>query len=301
MFKNEKNIVKSILFILFLLLTTGCGKKENDNSQNYIVDDLYNKISLENVPKRIVTLAPNLTELVYAVGEGDKIVGNTTYCNFPETTKDKEKIGDLLTINFEKILSLKPDIIFMTKEGNSKSNYTKLKELGLNVFVSAPNNYRGIKKTLSDIGKIFHKTEIIDSITKSWDTRIDSVKKTHEKLLFNSALFLVSAKPIFSIGKNSFINELLNFAGLKNLSANTEISYPMLNREEVLVKNPDVLILYRTNKNDISEILEIYPEWNTLSAIVNNRVIFVNPDLYSRPGPRFVDAVVELNKRIKEM
>lgn len=300
MFKVKYLVTNSIL-VSILLLFIGCSKKEEDKSSNYITDDLYKKIKLENVPQRIITLAPNLTELIYAIGEGDKIVANTSYCNFPSTAKNKEKIGDLLTINFEKILSLKPDLIFITKEGNSKSNYNKLSELGLNVFISAPENYRGIKKTLKDIGKIFNKSELADSITKSWDARIDTVKKTHKKLVYNTALFLVSTKPIFSIGKNSFINELLNLAGLKNSAADTEVSYPMLNREEVLIKNPEFLILYQTNKNDISEVLEVYPEWHTLSAIMNKRVIFVNPDLYSRPGARFVDAIEELNRKIQEM
>ena len=144
------------LGIILLLLSTGCENKiENSEAANYISDDLYKRLDIEISPKKIVSLAPNLTELLFELGVGNKIIGNTSYCNFPDSAKNIPKVADLLTVNLEIIVALQPDLIFITAEGNSKSEYEKLVNLGFKVFVSNPRDYKGIKKTMLDMGKIF--------------------------------------------------------------------------------------------------------------------------------------------------
>lgn len=288
-----------VAFILSLFISAGCNEEPKTKiNQNLITDDLHKSFEFLEIPEKVVTLAPNLTELMFELGLGNKIIGNTSYCNFPEPAKSIENVADLLTVNLEKIVALNPDLIFITAEGNSRSDYDKLTRLGLKVFVSKPKNYAGIKKTLLDMSKIFKVSEKADSIVKNWDSRIAKVKQTHDKLVYKTALFLISTKPLFSAGKNSFVHQILTFAGLENLSANSDVNYPMLNREEIVIKNPDYILLYSNNNNDVNELLKIYPEWNTLSAIVNKRVFYIDADLFSRPGPRFVDAVEELNKLV---
>lgn len=289
------------LFLLLVIIIIGCKEEpKNIDIKNFVTDDLHKKIEINNPPQRVITLAPNLTELVFELGFGDRIVGNTSYCNFPDSAKNIENVADLLTVNLEKITSLQPDLIFITAEGNSKSDYSKLVDLGYKVFVSNPRHYNGIKKTMLDMGKIFEKTEYAKSIISNWEERIEIVKSKHEKLVYKSVMFLVSTNPIFSVGKKSFVHQILTYAGLENITSDSEISYPMYNREELLVRNPDYIIMYETNNNDINALLESYPEWNTLSAIINERVFYINADLYSRPGPRFVEAVEDLHKLISK-
>ncbi len=225
-------------------------------------------------------------------------MGNTKYGNYPDSAKNITNVGDLLTVDLEKIVLLNPDLIFITVEGNSKSDYQKLLDLGMKVFVSNPRNFSGIKKTLSDMAKIFNKEKLADSLINNWNIRIDKVKNTHHLIISKKVLFLISINPIFTVGGNSFINEILTFSGLKNIYADSKINYPVLNREEIVKRNPDYILLYKTNRNEINKLLEIYPEWNTLSAVINNRVFFIDADLFSRPGPRFVDAVEELNRLV---
>jgi ABC-type Fe3+-hydroxamate transport system substrate-binding protein len=291
-------IVKYFGIFVFIFLV-GCKDKiEVSDSSDNITDDLHKKLEFLNPPQRIITLAPNLTELVFELGLGSKIVGNTSYCNFPDSAKKIEKVADLLTVNLEKITTLQPDLIFISAEGNSKSEYDKLVDLGYKVFVSNPRHYSGIKKTLLDMGKIFDVSQKAQAIVNNWEDRIETVKSKHDQLVFSSVMFLMSTNPIISVGKNSFIHQILTFTGLENISADTEISYPMYNREELLVRNPDYILLFETNNNDINTLLKDYPEWHTLSAVINNRVFYLNADLYSRPGPRFVDAVEDLHNLI---
>jgi len=299
MYKISMKLLSIYIILLFLILV-GC-REQNEVpviADNYITDDLHKKIELVKSPKRIITLAPNLTELIFELGLGNRIVGNTSYCNYPDSAKQIRNVADLLTVNLEEITLLKPDLIFITAEGNSKSDYDKLLNLGFKVFISNPRHYNGIKKTLLDMGRIFQVENRAEFIINNWESRIQEVKKTHDRMILRSAMFLVSTNPIFSIGKKSFIHQILTYAGLENITSDSEISYPMYNREEVLIRNPDYILLYETNRNDVSELVNAYPEWNTLSAVINNRVFFINADLYSRPGPRFVDAVEDLNKLI---
>ncbi len=288
---------KILLFLVLLLI--GCNQSEETNKNQFSITDDLGKSFEPNIKiNKIVSLAPNLTELLFSLNVGNKIVGNTKYCNFPEESKNIEKVGDLLTVDTEKIISLQPDIVFITVEGNSKFDYNKLKQLGLKVFVSNPRNYKGIKKTLSDMSKILGKEKVADSLINNWDLRIEKVKKTHNIIISQTVLFLVSTNPIFTVGKNSFMNEILSFAGLKNIAADKDINYPLLNREEIVKRDPDYILLYETNTNKIDELLKNYPEWNTIRAVINNRIFYVNADLFSRPGPRFVDAVENLNNLV---
>ncbi len=288
-----------LIILISALYLIGCAESQkNDAPKDSISDDLHQQFSFTKSPEKIISLAPNLTELLFELGVGNKIIGNTKYCNYPDSSKSIAKVGDLLSIDIEKIVTLKPDIIFITVEGNSKSDYEKLKELGFHVFVSNPRNYTGIKKTLADMGRIFKKKSTADSLVNSWDIRIAKVKETHDLFFSQTVLFLVSTNPIFTVGRNTFVNEIMTFAGLKNISDDRNINYPIFSREEIVKRDPDFILMYESNNNRIDALLDSYPEWNTLKAVINNRIIYVDADLFSRPGPRFVDAVEYLNNTV---
>ncbi len=144
------------LFGLFFISCNTSDKKSTSNDKIVIVDDLNNKITLNHTPKKVVSLAPSLTEMIYELGLGEKLVGNTIYCDYPEEAKKVTKVGDLLNVDAEKVLMLKPDLVFVTIEGNTQESYKKLKDLGINVFVSNPRNFEGIKKTFRDLANIFN-------------------------------------------------------------------------------------------------------------------------------------------------
>lgn len=285
-----------ILAILILML--GCNSSNNKKAtKEIIVDDLGNKFEFSSTPQRIISLAPNITEIIYSLKLEKHLVGNTIYCNYPESAKQVEKVGDMLTFNFEKIISLKPDLIFITVEGNTKESYDKFNELGLKIFVSNPRNYQGIKKTYQDIGKIFSINT--EQTIHSWDSTINKIKNESMKLN-KSAMYIVELSPLMIVGPNTFLNEYLTICGLKNIAEDSPLNYPIYNREEVLKRNPDYII-YPTDGNDnLEKIKSAYPEWKNLSAVKNNNVIFVNRDLHLRPGPRFVNAVVDLFNQVRQ-
>ena len=286
----------TIMIFSFLLISCTNNNKQSAG-KNTITDDLGNIFTFEKAPQRIISLAPNLTEMFYSLGLENNMVGNTMYCNYPPQAQKIEKVGDMLTFNFEKIVLLKPDLIFITVEGNTKSTYDKFHELGLKVFVSNPRNYKGIRKTYSDLGKIFGVTHKTETALAKWDSTLQSITAT-QKSQNKTAMFLVELRPIMLAGENTFINEYMQFCGLKNIAADSKLNYPIFNREEILKRDPDYII-YPTGGGDTIEMLkEAYPEWRQLKAIKNNNVIFIDRDLYLRPGPRFIEALADLSNHL---
>lgn len=282
------------LFFIILFILCSCNKEEQNNNKIIFKDDIGKTITLNKSPKRIITLAPNLTEIIFDLKLDKYLVGNTLYCNFPEQANKIEKVGDMINFDFEKIISLKPDLIFITVEGNTKEAYNKFNELGLKVFVSNPRNISGIKKTYLDIAKILGAetlAKINISLRDSLIAKISRAAKNYER---KSVMYLVELQPLMLAGKNTFINEYLEICGLENIAKDVDINYPIFNREEILKRNPDIIIIPDDGIITKQKILELYPEWKNLKAINNNKVIFVNRDLFSRPGPRYADAVKEL-------
>jgi iron complex transport system substrate-binding protein len=286
-----------IVFTLFLFVFFSCSqKKQKINQQDLIVDDLGNSFHFDEPPKRIITLAPNLTEFVYYLGLENRLIGNTLFCDYPEEAKRIEKVGDLLTFNFEKILVLKPDLIFITVEGNTKETYDKFKELGLRVFVSNPRGFQGIKKTYMDFGKIFGIQNQALAKIDEWNLTIAEIRETADRLDKPTIYCAIELKPVMVAGKNTFINEIIEICGGKNLAANLPHNYPVLSREEILRNDPDYLLFTAHLDEKVQKIIDTYPEWRSLSAVRNNRVMLIDRNLFGRPGPRFAEAVENLFK-----
>lgn len=290
---NEGIVVKLVLklnIILSLCLISSLVWGQSSVG-NTVIDDLNNKVHFDSPPQRIITLAPNLTEMIYELGVDEYLVGNTVYCNYPEAAKTITKVGDLLTFNYEKILSLKPDLVFITVEGNTKFAYDKFLELGIKLFVSNPRDYKGIKKSYSDLAQIFQKVESAERTIAQWDSIVNNIKSNARNYETETVMFLIELNPIMIAGKKTFLNEFIELCGMKNFAKESPLNYPVYSREEILNINP-YYIVYPTYKDaNVSALTNIYPEWVNLDAVKNNRVILLNWDLFSRPGPRFAKAL----------
>ena len=289
-----------ILTLTVLVLTSCTVTKKQEQKAISVKDDLGNEITFDKAPQRIITLAPNLTEIVYDLGLDKYLVGNTIYCNYPAAARKVEKIGDMLTFDFEKILTLKPDLVLITVEGNTKQNYDKFRELGIKIFATNPRNFEGIKKSYEDLGKIFNISGATNKKIKMWDSVITKISSSSKAYQPATAMFVIELKPLMLAGKNTFINQYMQICGLTNITEDSPANYPVYSREDILRKDPDYII-YPTGGNDnLAKIKNAYPEWARLKAVKNNNVIFVDWDVYMRPGPRFAEAVNDLFNRLHQ-
>jgi len=246
--------------------------------------------------KRIVSLAPSVTESLYELGINEELIANTTYCK--DNNLKREKVGNVTDPNVEKIVLLKPDLIIATKEGNYQSVVDKLKRLKLNVFVVEQySNIEDIYNNFQELADYIGKTEVAEQIIKETKEKIEKISKMDKNK--NEKIFWeVGANPLFSVGNKSFINDYNNFINGINIFEDINISYPNINIESVLAKNPDIIIL--VNMGDVSE-KEIY-KWNkykNINAVKNKKIFVVDADDIFVPTPKgFLKGIQILQSKI---
>jgi len=240
---------------------------------------------------RIVSLAPNLTEILFALGLDSTVVGVTDFCDYPPLARTRTRVGGMTNPSFETIAELRPDLILMTVAGNSRADHDKLVSLGFTVVTTDPSMVEGVYASIARIGSLTGTQHRADSLITALRQDQEDLMARARRRAPRSVLLLLSLRPIIAAGTASFIDDLLRLANATNAAAGTASAYPLLSREDILQKNPDALILLDDVALDPREIVEAYPEWNTLGAVRNGRVIILNTDLISRPGPRIMEGL----------
>jgi iron complex transport system substrate-binding protein len=279
--------------LLCCLLLFSCQHPERGGTPQgtAFIDDLGSEVHLRHTPQRIISLAPNITEILFALGVEDQLAAVTDYCDFPERAKRKPKVGGLLNPNLERIIELKPDLVIMTTSGNMRGDYERLQRLGISVYVTNPRNVEGIWKSIRDLGALSGANERADSLLQE----LQSIKLDIERLVLGkqprTVLFLVSLNPLVVVGPDSFLDELIHLAGGKNIAGNLDTPYPILSREEVLQRRPEVLLATRDAVHSLEAMLNVYPEWRSLPAVTQGRVHLIDPNIVTRPGPRVMQAL----------
>ncbi|MCM8818291.1 MAG: helical backbone metal receptor [Candidatus Omnitrophica bacterium] len=241
----------------------------------------------ENFPKRIVSLSPAITEDIFILSQGDKIVGNTIYCTRPEKAKYIEKVGSVIDVNIEKIYSLKPDIVFATNLTNPK-DVKKLKELGINVVVfSYPENFKKLCDDFIEIGRLIGKEKKAREIVERVKKELEEIKRQAQKRERPKVLVQVGAHPLWVAGKESFINDIIEFAGGINVIEKGGIySY-----EQIIKLNPDVIIITLMGI-DGEEEKKNWKKYNMINAVKNDRILIMDSDKICSPTPlTFVEVV----------
>lgn len=255
---------------------------------------------LAGIPQRIVSTAPSITETLFALGLGDRVVGVTIYCNYPEAARTKQRIGTYLQPNFEAILALKPDLVIVVK--NPIQLKEKLSRMGLNVLELGDETLAGIARSVEKIGQATGVQDRARKLNEQIAAELAEIQKKSQALPQKSIMFLVSRTPgrleaLMAVGQESYLNELMQVAGGRNIFGDTSTSYPKISIETVLARNPDVIV----DMGEMSETQLVTEEqkkavvslWNrqpSLKAVRNRQVYAVASDIFVVPGPRAVEA-----------
>jgi len=250
---------------------------------------------------RIISLAPSSTEILFALGLDREIVGVSQYCNYPQAVRGKERIGTFSQPNIEKIISLKPDIIFCTSLEQAPA-VAKLRQLGFKVCVSDPSNLKELFASIDEMGRLVNKEYAANNL-------IDKMK-AGIKVVADKVAYVPGSKrpkayvefwdsPMMTAGSGSFIDELITIAGGINIASGAKKNYSYFSAEDVVKQNPDVIILcYMQKKNALNAVRNRFG-WENISAVKNGRVYNdIDPDTILRPGPRIVDGLIEMHKRL---
>lgn len=259
-------------------------------AQVAVIDDLGRSVSLPGPARRVVSLAPSITESLFAIGAGDCLVGVTTFCDYPPAVSSVSRVGGMTNPSIETILSLRPDLVVVSMEGNTREDFTKMTGLGVPVFVTNPRTLSGISRSLEQLGELTGHRADARRLVDSMGVRVARVREHASGQSLRTLLF-VSLQPLIAAGGKTFLHELLEASGAHNIAADAPGTYPAYSREAVLAENPDAIILTADLTANVGGLTALFPEWADLAAVRNGRVYPINPDIVSRPGPRAVDAL----------
>jgi iron complex transport system substrate-binding protein len=272
--------------------------KPNHSSVGLIAytDGIGRKVELPLHPQRIISLAPSITETLYLLGVQDRLIGVTIQCVWPEDAKKKPKIGDLLNPNYEVILAAQPDLIIASTAGNDRGAIMKLTGLGLPVYVAAARNVEKILQSVEEIGRITDCSERGHQLAVQMRERLDKIKLRIAGLPPVRAFFITWLDPLLAPGKNTFENDVLSLAGVVSITSDIPQYYPRYSLEQILVKDPDVIITVKQEGNPIPDFRKI-AGWRDLRAVKQGKV-YVLTEYLQHPSPLFVDGVEELAKKL---
>lgn len=252
---------------------------------------------------RIISLAPSTTEILFALGLDEEIAGVSEFCNYPSGALSKEKVGTFSQPNIEKILSLKPTIVFCT--GLEQAPLAEnLKKLKLNVIISNPSDIDSLLASIAEIGKLTNKENQAGLLIKHMKERINETKSLVAKIpkeKRQKVFIEIWHNPLSTASKGSFINELIELAGGNNIAYDLKAAYGSFSPELVIKRNPDCIILAYMGKDNSNNELKSRAGWNKIAAVKNNRVYGdINPDILLRPGPRITEGLREIYKKLYE-
>jgi iron complex transport system substrate-binding protein len=255
-----------------------------------VEDGVGNVITFESAPQRIVSLAPNHTEVLYALGLGDRVVGVTEYCNYPPEAVEKPKVGDFVNADLELIVGLEPDLVLATTMHMAET-VPALQDQGVVVFVLDPQSVASVLKEIRVLGQITGQEAAADALISDMQARIDAVQETVTAAP-RLKVFWELGPELFTVGPGTFVDDLIGLAGGENVAADAAAPWPQLSVEAIILKDPDVIVLADHNYGQTVEMVRERPGWEDIAAVREGRVIEIsNDDIVSRPGPRLVEGL----------
>lgn len=278
-------------------ILTGMPFMANVASRTF-VDDLGRKIYLAKPPGRIVSVAPSITEILFAIGAGDLVVGVTEFCDYPPEARRKPKVG-YSHPNLESIVRLEPNLVLAPREFLRAELLAKLDQLKIATFILEARTIEDIPAHIQTIGRLVEHTVQADDVATKLRRRIGEVRAATEHLTRPRVLYVLHSQPLITAGPGSFIHRLIELAGGTNIADHTSSPYPRINIEEVLKRDPEIILFPVGGADEVPESeQQQWRRWTTVSAVRSGRLHRISADLLNRPGPRIVDGLDTLARII---
>lgn len=247
-------------------------------------------------PQRIVSLSPSTTEILFAMGMGDRIVGVTSYCDYPEEARKKPKIGGMSNPSIESVVGLKPDVVVLTKDGNPKEFEGLLRSLKIRTVVFSARKMSELSRGVRELGRELDATEGAEGLAGRIDRELHRMAAVHRKpgAAEQKVLFIVWPEPLLVAGPGTAIDDAIALLGRKNMASSALSTYPKYSLEEVLRQAPDVIVIGKGTGMDMVEISRgLLERMTAVPAVRNNAVCYLGDGLY-RLGPRIIQGIEEL-------
>ena len=262
---------------------------------HHLVDEVGRPVTVPLSPKRIISLAPNVTEILFGLGLDQEIVGVSIHCNFPEKARTRTRVGSYISLDFEKIVSLKPDLIIGTGAGNTKDMVDRLEKLGFSTYIIFPKNFDGILTSVRHLSQVVAREKEGLVTVRSMESRRQKIDDLIRNLPRPRVFMQIGEAPIVTVGRGSFADDLISLAGGENVAAKEEKMYPRWGMEEVLKRSPEVILISSMNpKGNYERVVQEWSRWKMIPAVQHGRIRLIDSDLIDRPSPRIVEGLEEM-------
>ena len=275
------------------------GSQDAAPVSNSFTDEIGRRLEIPAAVKRIVSLAPNLTEIVFALGAGDRLAGDTDYCDYPAEATKKPRVGGPVNPNLEQVVALAPDVVLATKAINRRETVEALARIGVPVYVTDPHSVDDMIMSVEHIGKVLHAEKNAARLADDLRGRLSSLERHMAGIEPRRVLFIVWTDPLISIGSGTFIADALRRAGARSV-VDTTAEWPRVNLEEIVRLQPEFLVFPDTHGGDAQhdiDALRVRPGWRDLDALRGGKIVIIS-DAINRPAPRMVDAVEQLARAL---
>jgi iron complex transport system substrate-binding protein len=264
-------------------------------STRALTDEVGRRVEVPQEVNRIVSLAPNLTEIVFALGEGDHLAGDTDFCDYPAEALQKAHVGGAVNPNLEEIVSLMPDLILASKSINRRETVNALDHIGLPVYVTDPHSVEEMITSVEHIGGAIGDEKSASAMAENLRARLADLDRRVSGAAQRRVLFVVWTDPLISVGRDTFIADAMRRAGGRSV-VETSAEWPHVSMEEIVKLQPEFLVFASAHAGDTQhdiEALRTRPGWRSLTAVQQRNIVVVS-DAINRPAPRMVDAIEQL-------
>ncbi|MFP4349890.1 MAG: ABC transporter substrate-binding protein [Desulfococcaceae bacterium] len=272
--------------LFFLVMHSGFAFKAGARE---LVDQTGRTIAVPEDPRRVVALAPSITEIVFALDQEGRLVGATRFSDYPAAARKLTKVGSYVRLDLERITALAPDLCIAVKDGNPIEIVRRLEDLGIPVFAVDPRDLDSVMTAIDQIGRLLNAGDRADALVRDMEDRIDRIHRRAQAASRRPGVFFqIGIQPIVAVGTDTFIHKLIETAGGRNLTAG-EVPYPRLSREQVLALAPEVILITSMAREETFVRMKAeWARWTDLPAVRQGRIHLVDSDLFDRPGPRMV-------------
>jgi cobalamin transport system substrate-binding protein len=256
------------------------------------------ELTLAAPPKRIVSLVPSVTEILYALGAERRLVGVTDFCDFPPEARTQPKVGGMVAPSLEAIVALKPDLVIATTEGTREDTVTQLSRLKIAVYLVAAHQVADVTSLIRRLGELTGSESAAAPLVARLEQRIEAVKKAVGPQARPRVLYVLWPEPLIVPGRGALVTELIQIAGGQSLTADDPDAWPRYSLEAAVARSPEVILLANHGAGTGAVEVEKWRRLASLPAVKSGRLISVNGDLMHRYGPRFVDGLEQLARAI---
>jgi iron complex transport system substrate-binding protein len=285
--------IRRLKFARFLTLTATIALFANAHAELVFKDDSGHEIRLKAPAKRIVTLAPHATELLYAAGAGDRLIGTVEYSDFPPAAKKVPRVGSYDRFDLEAISALKPDLILAWESGNPAAQVEKLKALGLTVYVSQPNRMEDVAGQLERLGQLAGTEATANAAAAQFRQRLETLRRNNAGKPKVRVFYQIWIAPLMTVGGPQIITSAINLCGGENVFGHLTQMAPTVSVEAVLAANPEAIVA--TGMGDARpDWLNDWNKWPRMTAVKRGNLFHIHPDLMQRHTPRILDGAEQL-------